>query len=197
MIWLYIYVSDRRGRDVVAARVQRRQQPQFPVRAIWDFLYRVTEPGLRPLRAILPNLGGIDISPVILIIALMFSRSAYRLALCPDIRLMVSEPPWCIETDGLRILIRLTPRRRPRCHRRYRATARTDAACSKVRVRRGGERGRGQRGAHQTHRRDASRCAPRPDHPPRRRERAAQAGEDRRRGREAGRPRWRKFARWG
>ena len=42
------------------------------VRAIWDFLYRVTEPGLRPIRAVLPNLGGIDISPVILIIALMF-----------------------------------------------------------------------------------------------------------------------------
>jgi YggT family protein len=39
---------------------------------IWDFLYRVTEPGLRPIRAILPSLGGIDISPVILIIALMF-----------------------------------------------------------------------------------------------------------------------------
>ena len=31
-----------------------------------------TEPGLRPIRAVLPNLGGIDISPVILIIALMF-----------------------------------------------------------------------------------------------------------------------------
>jgi YggT family protein len=39
---------------------------------IWDFLYRVTEPGLRPIRSVLPNLGGIDISPVILIIALMF-----------------------------------------------------------------------------------------------------------------------------
>jgi YggT family protein len=35
-------------------------------------VYRVTEPGLRPIRAILPNLGGIDISPVILIIGLMF-----------------------------------------------------------------------------------------------------------------------------
>ncbi len=44
------------------------------VRMIWDFLYRVTEPALRPIRAILPNLGGIDISPVILIIALMFLR---------------------------------------------------------------------------------------------------------------------------
>ena len=42
------------------------------VRAIWDFLYRITEPGLRPIRSVLPNLGGIDISPVILIIGLMF-----------------------------------------------------------------------------------------------------------------------------
>ena len=37
-----------------------------------EFLYRVTEPALRPIRAILPNLGGIDISPVILIILLLF-----------------------------------------------------------------------------------------------------------------------------
>ena len=32
-----------------------------------DFLYRVTEPALRPIRRYLPNLGGVDISPVILI----------------------------------------------------------------------------------------------------------------------------------
>ena len=35
-------------------------------------LYRVTEPALRPIRSVLPNLGGIDISPVILILILMF-----------------------------------------------------------------------------------------------------------------------------
>jgi YggT family protein len=35
-------------------------------------LYRVTEPALRPIRNVLPNLGGIDISPVILILILMF-----------------------------------------------------------------------------------------------------------------------------
>ncbi|HMK41285.1 MAG TPA: YggT family protein, partial [Methyloceanibacter sp.] len=29
-----------------------------------DMLYRLTEPALRPIRSILPNLGGIDISPV-------------------------------------------------------------------------------------------------------------------------------------
>jgi YggT family protein len=42
------------------------------VAAIADFLYRVTEPALRPIRSVLPNLGGIDISPVILIIGLLF-----------------------------------------------------------------------------------------------------------------------------
>ncbi len=42
------------------------------VRAVWDFLYRVTEPALRPIRNILPNLGGIDISPIILLLIIFF-----------------------------------------------------------------------------------------------------------------------------
>jgi YggT family protein len=37
-----------------------------------EFLYRITEPALRPIRRILPNLGGIDISPVILILIIYF-----------------------------------------------------------------------------------------------------------------------------
>ncbi|MFL5333658.1 MAG: YggT family protein, partial [Geminicoccaceae bacterium] len=41
---------------------------------IRDFLYRITEPALRPIRNLLPNLGGIDISPMILILALYFIR---------------------------------------------------------------------------------------------------------------------------
>lgn len=41
---------------------------------IQNFLYRITEPLLRPIRNLLPNLGGIDISPVILILALYFVR---------------------------------------------------------------------------------------------------------------------------
>ena len=32
---------------------------------VGDFLYRLTEPAMRPIRRILPNLGGIDVSPVI------------------------------------------------------------------------------------------------------------------------------------
>lgn len=42
------------------------------VYTIGDFLYRITEPALRPIRRVLPNLGGIDISPVVLILLLIF-----------------------------------------------------------------------------------------------------------------------------
>jgi YggT family protein len=35
---------------------------------VGEFLYRITEPALRPIRNIMPQLGGIDISPVILIL---------------------------------------------------------------------------------------------------------------------------------
>lgn len=44
------------------------------VYTIGDFLHRITEPALRPIRNILPNLGGIDISPMVLILALYFIR---------------------------------------------------------------------------------------------------------------------------
>lgn len=42
------------------------------VYVVGDFLYRITEPALRPIRSFLPNLGGLDISPVILILVLIF-----------------------------------------------------------------------------------------------------------------------------
>ncbi len=42
------------------------------VAMIAEFLYRITEPALRPIRAVLPHLGGIDISPVILILIIYF-----------------------------------------------------------------------------------------------------------------------------
>ena len=44
------------------------------VAAIGDVLDRVTEPALAPIRRRLPDLGGIDLSPVVLIIGLVFFR---------------------------------------------------------------------------------------------------------------------------
>jgi YggT family protein len=45
------------------------------VATIGDFLWRITEPLLRPIRRVLPDLGGIDISPIILILLLWFLRN--------------------------------------------------------------------------------------------------------------------------
>ena len=48
------------------------------VYVIGDFLYRVTEPVLAPLRRVLPNLGGLDLSPIIVILIIFFIRNLLR-----------------------------------------------------------------------------------------------------------------------
>lgn len=44
------------------------------VYVVGDFLFRITEPALRPIRNALPSFGGIDVSPVVLILLLYFAR---------------------------------------------------------------------------------------------------------------------------
>ncbi len=48
-------------------------QNQF-VRMIGEFLHRATEPLLGPIRRILPNLGPLDVSPIVLLLLLYFAR---------------------------------------------------------------------------------------------------------------------------
>lgn len=55
------------------------------VRAVWDFLYRITEPALRPIRNLLPNLGGIDISPIILLLIIFFIQRVIALYIYPAV----------------------------------------------------------------------------------------------------------------
>jgi YggT family protein len=45
------------------------------VHMIAELLYRLTEPALRPIRNLLPNMGGIDISPIILFLIILFIQS--------------------------------------------------------------------------------------------------------------------------
>ena len=52
---------------------------------IGDILYRVTEPALRPIRRIVPNLGGLDVSPVILILLLIFIQNLLVHDLAPAV----------------------------------------------------------------------------------------------------------------
>jgi YggT family protein len=50
---------------------------------VGDFLYRITEPALKPIRRLLPNMGGIDLSPVVLILGLYFLRVLLRRDVMP------------------------------------------------------------------------------------------------------------------
>lgn len=67
--WLYAF-------NVVNSR------NQF-VGMIGNFLYKVTEPALRPIRRVLPDLGGIDISPIILLLILFFVRQLIVTSIAP------------------------------------------------------------------------------------------------------------------
>ena len=55
------------------------------VSTIWDSLYRITEPALRPIRQRLPNLGGIDISPIILLLVIYFIQSVIVRYIYPNV----------------------------------------------------------------------------------------------------------------
>jgi YggT family protein len=55
------------------------------VATVGEFLYRITEPALRPIRGILPNLGGIDISPVILILLIFLIERIILYYIYPNV----------------------------------------------------------------------------------------------------------------
>jgi|SRR5215469_6275011 YggT family protein len=72
LLWLYVYVLIAAVvfSWLVAFNVVNTRSPF--VGAVGEFLYRVTDPLLRPIRNALPNLGGIDISPLVLMLIIMF-----------------------------------------------------------------------------------------------------------------------------
>jgi YggT family protein len=55
------------------------------VAMVGEFLYRITEPVLRPIRSILPSMGGIDISPVILILIIFFIENVIIRYIYPNV----------------------------------------------------------------------------------------------------------------
>jgi YggT family protein len=55
------------------------------VAVIGDFLYRITDPALRPIRRFMPNLGGIDISPIILFLIIIFIQRVIELYILPNV----------------------------------------------------------------------------------------------------------------
>ena len=55
------------------------------VYSVLEFTYKLTDPPLNYIRRFLPNLGSIDISPVVLILALMFLRNLVFEMLAPGL----------------------------------------------------------------------------------------------------------------
>ncbi len=55
------------------------------VAMLGEFFYKATEPALRPIRRLMPDLGGIDISPIILFIIVYFIRQILWRVIAPAI----------------------------------------------------------------------------------------------------------------
>jgi len=53
------------------------------VRSVWSAVVALTEPALRPIRRFLPNTGGIDISPVVLFLAILLVEQIIVLYIYP------------------------------------------------------------------------------------------------------------------
>jgi YggT family protein len=68
-IYIYLLIAAAVLSWLIAFNVVNVRNPF--VQAVGEFLYRITEPVLRPIRSMLPNLGGLDISPVILILIII------------------------------------------------------------------------------------------------------------------------------
>ena len=69
-LFIYVLIASAILSWLVAFNVVSVRNPI--VSQIGEVLYRITEPVLRPIRNLLPNLGGVDISPIILILLLLF-----------------------------------------------------------------------------------------------------------------------------
>jgi YggT family protein len=68
---------------LVAFNVVNTRSPA--VSMVGDFLYRITDPVLRPIRNMLPTLGGIDISPVVLFLIIIFIQRVIELYILPNV----------------------------------------------------------------------------------------------------------------
>ncbi len=88
LITLYIYIIIAAALLSVLMAFNVVNPYNNVVRAIYNGLNAVTEPVLRPIRRLLPDTGGIDFSPLVLILFLMFVQSV----VLPNIAKLVIGP---------------------------------------------------------------------------------------------------------
>ena len=69
-LYIWIIIGQALLSILIAFNIVNSRQPF--VAAVGEFLYRATEPVLGPIRKRLPNLGPVDLSPLVLVISLLF-----------------------------------------------------------------------------------------------------------------------------
>ncbi len=82
-LYVYVIIASAILSWLVAFNVVNRYN-DF-VRSIWNLVTALTEPLLRPIRRMIPNLGGIDISPVILLLFIFFLERVIEEYIYPNV----------------------------------------------------------------------------------------------------------------
>ena len=82
-IYLWIIIINALLSWLVAFNILNTQN-RF-VYLVLDFTYRLTDPILNKIRRFLPNLGALDISPIILLLLIWFIEMCMKLYIAPVI----------------------------------------------------------------------------------------------------------------
>jgi len=82
-IYIWIVIASAILSWLIAFNVVNTRNPF--VAGVAEFLYRITEPVLRPIRNFLPNLGGIDISPIILFLIIILIERVIIYYIYPNV----------------------------------------------------------------------------------------------------------------
>ena len=82
-LYIYLLVAAAILSWLIAFNVVNTRN-QF-VAMVAEFLYRFTEPLLRPIRSLIPGFGGIDVSPVILILVIILIERVIYYYIYPNV----------------------------------------------------------------------------------------------------------------
>ena len=82
-LYVYLLIASAILSWLVAFNVVNTRNPL--VAGIAEFLYRITEPLLAPIRSFMPNFGGLDISPIIVILIIMFIQRVIEYYIYPNV----------------------------------------------------------------------------------------------------------------
>jgi len=82
-LYVYVIIAAAILSWLVAFNVVNRYNEV--VRSIWNLVTALTEPLLRPIRGLVPNFGGIDISPIILLLLIFLLERVIMQYIYPNV----------------------------------------------------------------------------------------------------------------